>query len=118
MSHFEWDMKPPAFPKVPPQSATRYQSLTVLPSSSYIPSTLLLVDFASQLLSRQLRIANPDSSFVPTKGFDSQVQLILRRAILSGRFSNIPFLNDPSLETKLLALPRPVTPSTLPEGTK
>src|SRR5262245_62052988 len=109
-------MNPPVLPSVPPQSATRYQSLT-LPSSSYIPSTLLLVGLASQLLSRQFKIASPESSFEPTKGFLSQSQLIARRAMSSGLFSNIPLVNDP-LPTNFLARPSPVTPFTLPDGTK
>src|SRR5262249_18415802 len=110
-------INPPVLPKVPPQSATRYQSLTP-PLLSYIPSTLLLVGLASQLLSRQFRIASPESSFVPAKGLLFHSQLTRRRAMFSGPFSAMAFVNDPSRPTHLLARPSPVTPFTLPDGMK
>src|SRR5215475_5084483 len=110
-------MNPQVLPKIPPQSATRYQSLT-LPLLSYIPSTLLLVGLASQLLSKQFRIANPESSFVPTNGLLLQSQLIARRAMFSGRFSAMAFVKEPSLPMNFRARPNPVTPLTLPDGRK
>ncbi len=116
-SHFECEKTPPILPNVPPQSATRYHSLTV-PSSSGIARTLLFVDFASQLLSITARIARPESSLVPENGFESHDQNSPRRSMSSGRFSNMPSRNEPSAPTNFFARPRPVTPVTLPDETK
>src|SRR6188508_844411 len=94
-SHLLWDITPPIFPNDPPQSATMYHSLTVWPSDSYIPRTLLLVFLASQLFTKAFRMASPDSSLVPRNGLESQVQKMPRLATSSGLFSNIPLVNCP-----------------------
>lgn len=82
------------------------------------PQHVVVAGRASQLLSIVVSTCKPDSSFVPAKGLFVHDQLMRRRVMSSGRFSNMPSLNDPSEPMNFLARVNPVTPATLPDGTK